>query len=435
MDISEKFEQLAVKIRCKSNEGSGCLFQPNSDEFTYVLTAKHCLEGKEGNIVSFSKQDIIIKRFEAKSEDTFLNVINYYLHPQLDLAVIIVDYIKDIPNVDIGIPYRNYEITMYGYPRHLKDSMTIEIRQNIESKISWLHHDFFEMTANDALMTFYNSASELIEGFSGCGVYYENENELTLIGIFKGLKSPTGAYQGLCATDVNEVNKILNQNKLPDMLPCCLLSFDSYLENAFNCHDKPIATVLTEKAKEIKKLNPKNIANLLKEKLFLPYGKKSLVNSRFWNGWILLLTYIYIDKGELLTENNFLSRIKDGEIQNIKFFYSDSLVTLDDIVRYLITELYDDLKHKDYIVINSISTPGTLYLNENRIQKIVKQIDNTVLFKNKIMIDDPHCAKDISCIHIHKFAVEIAKIEERDDMNLLYDKIKNRIMEVFNNAI
>ena len=45
MDINEKYEQLAVKVKCNGLEGSGCLFQPDSDTFTYVLTAKHCLEG------------------------------------------------------------------------------------------------------------------------------------------------------------------------------------------------------------------------------------------------------------------------------------------------------------------------------------------------------------------------------------------------------
>lgn len=436
MDISAKYEQLAVKVKCKGLEGSGCLFQPESEEFTYVLTAKHCLEGEEDSKITFTKEDIIIKRFEANEEDVPLNVIDIKLHEELDVAVIIVEYINGLPSIGISKPVRKSEVAIYGYPKHLENSGVNEVRQNLPLTVSWFQNQngIFELTAHEGLMTYFNGAPELVKGFSGCGVFNEIGDELELVGIFKGLKSPTGAYRGLCAVDINEITLMLGRFGLPDLTPSCLRDFRQYIDTAFDCHDRAISTILTEKAKEIRDISPRVIASILNEKLFLPYGKKVLTNPEIWNGWIVLLTYMCFDKEEGISHDNFCSRQKDGESQNVKLFYTNSIKTLEDAIRHLITELYDDLKHKDYIVING-EVPGTLFLSNERIQKIVKQIDTTVLYRNKRMIDDPYFTKDISCVHLHRFAIKISEIEERDNLENLYEQIRDQIRGVFENAI
>ena len=435
MDISEKYEQLAVKIKCGGIVGSGCLFQPDSDKFTYVLTAKHCLEGELVNKATFTKEDIIIKRFQAKEDDIPLTVIDFKLHEETDIAVIIVEYIKDLPSIGIAEPHKNSDVTIYGYPNHLIGKLVSEIRHNIGMKISWVHKGSFELTTTNSLMTYYDGAAELIMGFSGCGVYNEVDDNLEIVGIFKGLKSPTGAYEGLCAIDINEVNDMLDSIELPKLSPSCLRNFVPYITGAFSRQDKDVRAILTNKSDGIMGISPKILANLLNEKLFLPYGKNDLTNEKVWRGWVLLLTYLCIDKEECISTSNFSKRITNGVCQNIKFYYSDSLNTLEQIIRHLTTELYDDLKHKDYIVINNPETPGTLSMSNSKIQNIVRKIDSAVLYKNKIMIDDPHCSKDISCVHIHKFAVKFSEIEEQDNLDALYEQIRNCVKEVFDNVV
>lgn len=95
MSIDEKLMQLAVRIEYKGNKGSGCLIQPATNKFTYVITTKHCIED-ESNEVAITKEDIIIKRFEAKEEDAPLKFIEYLTHQELDIAVIMVDYIENL---------------------------------------------------------------------------------------------------------------------------------------------------------------------------------------------------------------------------------------------------------------------------------------------------------------------------------------------------
>jgi hypothetical protein len=432
VDINEKYEKLAVKIKCKGIEGSGCLFQPDSSNFTYVLTAKHCLEGTAPDIIQFEQQDIIIKRFEASESEPQLNVIKFYLHSELDIAIIVVDFIEEIPDVQIGFPFKNADVTIFGYPNHLGVCKSDDIRQGLTSRINRIRPRVFEMITRELPMTYNDNASDLIKGFSGCGSYIEKDDELTLIGIFKGLKSSTGGYQTICSIDINEANEMFKEIDLPELTSSCLLSFDSYCNDAFNCHDAEIAAILSEKVSNINDITPTLISNLLNQKLFLPYENKSLINPKIWAGWVLLLTYIYIDKEVRLNPTNFLNRLKNGENQNIKFYYSN--FKLEDTVRHLITELYDELKHKDYVVINGSDQKGTLSLNENRIHKILKQIDSTILFKNKIMIDDPNFKIDISCVHIQKFAVKISEIEG-EDIFTLYEKVRACVKAVFDDAI
>ena len=109
---------------------------------------------------------------------------------------------------------------------------------------------------------------KLTENTSECEVEFEDTPE-SAERIRKNL---------LRLVDINEVNKMLDEFGLPDLTPSCLMDFEPYIDNAFTCHDKAIATILSEKAKEIRDLSPKIIASILNEKLFLPYGKNNLTN-------------------------------------------------------------------------------------------------------------------------------------------------------------
>lgn len=93
--FSDNYSQMAVRIQVggtKPSLGSGCLFQPHSDEYSYVLTAKHCLIGKDfdnPNVLELS--DISIFR-DSDFGGEKLNVISYKIHEDdsYDIACIIV---------------------------------------------------------------------------------------------------------------------------------------------------------------------------------------------------------------------------------------------------------------------------------------------------------------------------------------------------------
>ena len=430
MDISEKYGQLAVKVKC-TTVGSGCIVQPDTEEFTYVFTAKHCLLDTGKTKADINKEDIIIKRFDATDSDMPLKIIDYWPHEDLDLAIILVERIKEIPDINVSSPVRHKDVTIFGYPKHLHNER--EKTQELPCKISIIHRDFFEMISNIPLITYDDDTSQLVKGFSGSGVFYEREDNLTLIGIFMELKSSNGGYQTLFAIDIIEITKMLGSLNLPDLTPSCLLSFTPYLE-AFDCFDVPIKIILDDKAKQIIDLNPKIIAGRLGEQLFLPFDRdKDIINQEMWNGWIKLLTYIFIDKEERLDSNNYLLRNKDGENLSIKFYYSDILPNLEAIIRHIFTEIYDNLKHNDIVVVNGPKHPVTHSISNAKLQNIVKQIDSIKL--KKFSIDEPQYIKNISCMHLQKFAIVLSNIEESEDFNSLYANIKESIKGVLDNAI
>lgn len=430
MEISEVYGQLAVKVKC-TTEGSGCIVQPDTEEFTYVFTAKHCLLATDKTKADINKEDIIIKRFNATDSDMPLKVIDYWPHEVLDLAIILVEHIEDLPNINVSSPVRHRNATVFGYPYHLKNER--EKTQELPCKISIIHHDSFEMISDIPLITYDANTSQLVEGFSGSGVFYERENNLTLTGIFMELKSTSGGYQTLFAIDIIEISKMLESLNLPDLTPSCLLSFTPYLE-AFDCFDVHIKMVLDDTAKQIIGINPKIIVSMLGEQLFLPYDRdKNIINKEMWNGWIKLLTYISIDKEEKLDSYNFHLRNKDGENLRIKFYYSDTLPNLEAIIRHIFTEIYDNLKHNDIVVVNGPNHPATHSISNAKLQNIVKQIDSIKL--KKFSIDEPQYIKNISCMHLQKFAYELGNIEVSEDFHSLYANIKESIKGVLDNAI
>ncbi len=90
--IEDQLRFYAVKV----NEGSGCLFQPDSKEYTYVLTVKHNLEieNSVGEKELIALNDIKIYRGNVDGE-RISDIIAFELHETLDLALIVIPYIGD----------------------------------------------------------------------------------------------------------------------------------------------------------------------------------------------------------------------------------------------------------------------------------------------------------------------------------------------------
>ena len=59
MTLDEKYQKISIMI----NNGTGVLFQPMSNEFTYILTAKHNVQFKNQDNIYVDKniEDIVLK--------------------------------------------------------------------------------------------------------------------------------------------------------------------------------------------------------------------------------------------------------------------------------------------------------------------------------------------------------------------------------------
>ena len=120
------------------NGGSGCIFQPMDNTYSYVLTAKH-------NITDANNQISKLIRFKLESNTwieiqiPFVNLIeneNYFPHSDRDIAIIKINKIADLENIirvdDIETERIGYILT--GYPEKRRED-------NQNTKANWFRHD------------------------------------------------------------------------------------------------------------------------------------------------------------------------------------------------------------------------------------------------------------------------------------------------------
>jgi hypothetical protein len=442
VDIYTKYQQLAVKVCCIDSKGSGCLFQPFTSEYSYVITAKHCLEGTDETPQCFVEDDIKISLYKNGSI-TELTVLNYYLHHENDLAVIKVQYVEGIPSTLITIPRDNQKIGLYGFPNILNDSDTTLRGHHLKSSINFIYREqhLIEFTPESHVSNIINSIGETVMGLSGSGMYFESNNNLFLIGIFTELKQEDGAFNSLSGYDLKPINDILLDNDLPLLIPEELINFERYIETAFDSNEGIIKPVLKRNAQSLMDLQPKHIVDSFNEKLYLPYNsfiEQELLNPKLWEGWASLLTYYYMDTTNLPHRENFrLIRNGNGNDHNIRMFFTE-YKRLSKCIMNLFVNSYDDLEKNDLIVINTKdSNPPTKSFNSEKAQGVLRKIDSgdrDKLIERGIEIDNPEHLKNVQFIHIDLFAEKFSAYDEIRSPSKLEEMLKGSIKEVFNNV-
>ena len=58
---------------CVVNNGSGCLFQPKSSEYTFILTVKHNLIKESASSTYYPKEELKISRTFEKFKNDYKN--------------------------------------------------------------------------------------------------------------------------------------------------------------------------------------------------------------------------------------------------------------------------------------------------------------------------------------------------------------------------
>jgi len=218
------YKQLSVKITIDINDailstGSGCLFNPVGKEYMYVLTAKHCIIGKNGEFRdTISKENIKIQRQEHVNQKQYLEVYNYFLYPNddHDLAVILIKTIDGVPVIDAGIVEENLTGKFYGFPSPMPNGVGLDFK--ITDKLLNKETEKFQIKTDDNLDTYLNAASINCQGFSGSGIYIIIDGKVTLVGIITELASKEAAFSRLNAESIKKFNTILEREELSSIV-------------------------------------------------------------------------------------------------------------------------------------------------------------------------------------------------------------------------
>ena len=195
MTSDQTFQYATVKIKCNAETGTALLYSPgDSLDYMYVLTAKHCLAGKNFDRV-FVNTDISIEKIFNPSSGTWhsysisnTDKVICTESNELDLALII-------------IPKANIEnLSGVSYPFQIVDEPGIDGKCLIRGFADFNSGDvdrpyelrFSEKTKNKSeilifnfdgsLDTRYQSAVSNVQGLSGSGLFAAIKGELFLLG-------------------------------------------------------------------------------------------------------------------------------------------------------------------------------------------------------------------------------------------------------------
>lgn len=430
--IEEQLRFFAVKV----NNGSGCIFQPDSKEYTYVLTVKHNLEvTNDGKKVLIPIEDIKIYRGNVDGEP-ISNIISYEVHDTLDLALIVIPYIGETETfLTHSISTKDESLFIYGYPSRL--NAYVEKRENVRCLCDMQREDLLstEIRTEAGQHTWDINTQKAMVGFSGCGVFADVNGILVLKGIFPELKDPTGANNKLVSFYISTFNSIADKLGRKHLLPSTLLSFQPYTNKAFRRINPGLKEVFNTNIERVSMggISPIAIAERNKEKLTLPVSKNyedNLSQSKLWEAWLELLTILNI----VTPENQDL----ESCCSKLSLYFSANENHIHRLIRLFLSDsnLRNQIKKDSLIAFSSIETSGGKeFISKDEVKKIVADLNRPNFYNDKMMIGDATQVPSFSCIHIDHFSTKIDQIDIGTlQSNEILELIKQEIINILNYA-
>jgi hypothetical protein len=212
-----------VKINCKEEQGSGFIYFPeNNPDYAYIFTARHCVLGETGNNGAI-KTDIKIELFNAKgSSDNYQIVEEDILligadNDTEDLAIIIVKK-QGVFKWNTSIS-ELYLIKLTGreescFTNGISKLTGNRHRRTLINCFLLPDKDYsgqIQVAVKDALVDKYY-ADDLIEGYSGSGIFIEVENTTYAFGIFLGYEEESKRVLGI---DFSFANSLFEKSNFP----------------------------------------------------------------------------------------------------------------------------------------------------------------------------------------------------------------------------
>lgn len=257
--------------------GSGCLFQPMTELYTYILTAKHLFikeeeDGRGGTIkTEMPEGEVIeIKRLR-KAENGWEEItidfklekgITYFPHKEADIAILKIDYLPGFDEIYVRNQISEEDgFNLCGFPEsfgqnELGDKYTVFPVNNFIVSGNYNH----------TAQLFGTLTKENIEGMSGGGILKGLDDHLAIIGIQSSMANKSNYQPGQIGfVPMKYFNEIVdyheNTGTLEKLLPPYLRSFSFLKEDIFNIEYGILDSTRTIKLTEILKAKASEIQN------------------------------------------------------------------------------------------------------------------------------------------------------------------------------
>lgn len=269
----------AVKV----NSGSGVLISALSREYSYVLTAAHVVKNLKTQVILNHRGDIICD-------------IETYVHPDksIDCAIIKIPYDENINlSLCLGELPHQAELMMVGYPgaRAREKDFDKKVKQQDARLTSWVDNEIV-MSATGG------PDKEMIDGFSGAGVYYLDNGYPRLIGVeFRMDGAIEQEYFGrIKCNAIHWYEEMVESFSLAPIMPSFLECFSRLKERAFD-YNVPGAAVIEHIKEELggiideiledESTKPSLVLKKYEmELLFSGEKKSSLLDIRLWISYL-----------------------------------------------------------------------------------------------------------------------------------------------------
>ena len=320
-----------------------------------ILTCKHVVENQDGNIT--------IEKCRNQNGELTAKVIDTCELTDYALLELIEDFESEcfLELCDSEL-IEDEKILGFGFPNDEQGLITGEpFNGTIDSVFS--EHKL----AQDISLRIENFAHDSkYEAFSGSAVINENQQVIAVLN-YKAVRS-------LSAVSIKKAKIFLEKNSV-SLKPDQLQSFDHYKNNVFHLLPEDIKNDCeAHSGIVIQNVHPSKILEDLVDDIFYPKKNKNIseiikelklnkdLNNSIWRGWIKLLTYVNMIRGDY------------SDINHIKFNLNDIDVK----------ELYGDVKKMEGNV--SIPVRISFYFTEDKsffqIARTYIQMENKVEYNS-----------------------------------------------------
>lgn len=388
MEITN-FKQYSIIV----DGGTGVLFQPMTDEYFYILTAKHNLQNKVDNNYVDKDDNSVIKLVRFIVEDNVFNTEEipfklikeqtYFPHsdPNVDAAILKVrfeDY-KKIEINDLHISDNttiNSDAYLCGFPDDKR-------KANIEDyQAQFTNHTILQNTNNVGLKKsvrlLENQTIETIVGMSGGGIVKLNDNYFKLIGIQSQMTNTFSGQNEIDFLPIIYFNEIVSEfrDKLNILLPPYLANFSFLKDKVFNINAGPddsdivfTRNFLKSKARQIinSDITPYGIKDFFKERLILNNEDLTSLNDEIiYATWLEFLVIMNIVKDKV----HSFSDLEDL-FNNVRLIYknTNSQWQGSDFLKECMNCDLRDLQVNGTVLINTKDIPAKEKIEHYKIDK------------------------------------------------------------------
>lgn len=430
------WDQVVVKTVYKgSNQGSGVILQTEKKNYSYLITAWHCLNQEK----SVEMNAIQVFR-QINGEMNLLSVIpiEIMIIEQYDIAIVKLELLNELPMYRMANVSYDESLVVVGFPRAMDNQLSRIKRFPLGAKvISIPEKNVFTLDSMQPLETITQTARDVVSCISGSGIFKVVEDEIFLCGIIIELSSPEGAFGALCGISRDCIQKSLSDSGWDPICDIDVCSFDIFKEQVIEIFEEPMNRICALQMPYIRNsVKPSDIKMRCGKKLVWPYSELNLNNKDVWEGWLLYLIFRSLESQENLKDEKYYMVDSVNGKRKVKLIYVTNKTTLSEFLKDYLQNAYVDVSKDAFLIIKTKKEPQTKILQASHIEKVVRDISNVISVNAEMRIDDVKSSiRKLSLIHIGKMVEELNIILEgfdadSEDESDLERKLGQRIGEM-----